>query len=335
MTTSDKRSDGLTKILFEDGTSRLTQVLFGADGSKSIVRREVVPNDQGNISYTGTTCLMGLAARGRSEPGICMPISTTTRCHACYFPTGENEQCFQIYFPIPKDEADPGNWGTLSQAVGKEECYRLAQRLADDGWDPKYLEPLLHVTKAIRIGFCTMDTHLERFSYGPNNRVVLVGDAAHPPVPHLGQGAQQGLEDAGILVELLKTICIDTSGHLDLTQFANAMKLYDKMRVPRTTELVDQGTFVGAMQQKRADCERYNRVKEQLIQRDVFFHETMPVMFVGAAYDYRKDVQDMLKLELFDPNIKDIASTKKEEGPVDPFRLSTQPTVPANVTTEA
>ena len=74
-----------------------------------------------------------------------------------------------------------------------------------------------------------MDTHLERFSYGPNNRVVLVGDAAHPPVPHLGQGAQQGLEDAGILVEILKTICIDTNGHLDLTQFANAMKLYNNV----------------------------------------------------------------------------------------------------------
>ena len=321
--TSDQRADGLTEISFEDGTKRLTQVLFGVDGAKSRVREEVLPGDKGKISYTGTTCLMGMAVRGREERGICMTSSSTTKCHGYYFPTGEDEQCFQIYFPIPKDEANPGNWGTLSEGVCKEECRKLAERLANDGWDAKYLEPLHHVTKAIRIGFCLMDEHLEHFAYGPNKRVVLLGDAAHPPIPYLGQGAQQGLEDVGVLVELLKKICLDDNGSLDLTRFSDAMTLYEKMRIPRTSDLIDQGTHVGALQQKRATCEKYNRVKEQLIQRDVFFHETLPVMFVGAKYDYKQDVHDVLE------GTPDFPSTTERED------QSSQPTASMNLSVKA
>lgn len=37
-----------------------------------------------------------------------------------------------------------------------------------------------------------------------NGRVIIIGDAAHPMLPHLGQGAGQALEDAEALGTLLR-----------------------------------------------------------------------------------------------------------------------------------
>jgi hypothetical protein len=37
-----------------------------------------------------------------------------------FFPTAENEQCFQFHMPIPEDQANSMNWGNLIDAVLKE-----------------------------------------------------------------------------------------------------------------------------------------------------------------------------------------------------------------------
>ena len=55
--------------------------------------------------------------------------------------------------------------------------------------------------------------------------------------------------------------------------------------------------WTGEMRQKRADNKKYNQVKEELIKRDVFFHETTMEMFPGATYDYRQDVKRVLDEE--------------------------------------
>ena len=42
---------------------------------------------------------------------------------------------------------------------------------------------------------------------GAEGRVMLLGDAAHPPVPYIGQGAMMAMEDVGVLGRLLKHYC--------------------------------------------------------------------------------------------------------------------------------
>jgi 2-polyprenyl-6-methoxyphenol hydroxylase-like FAD-dependent oxidoreductase len=283
-------------MFFEDGTRRLTKVLFGADGSRSQVREEVAGKTS-KLRYTGVTCLMGTADLPRESRGICFPSSITTKCHGCFFPTSEKEQCFQFHFPLPAEDthAQGGGWGTLSENVGKEECGKLAAKLREDGWDEKYLGALENVRMAIKIGFSLLEPQLKHFVYGPQGRVVLLGDAAHPQVPYIGQGAQQGIEDAGVIMMLLKNLCVDGKGNFSLTNFGPAMDIYQKMRLPRTAEILNNAKIQGRMQQKRADSVTYNRCKEELIKRDVFFHETMPVMFPGARYDYKAAVENVLK----------------------------------------
>jgi 2-polyprenyl-6-methoxyphenol hydroxylase-like FAD-dependent oxidoreductase len=72
------------------------------------------------------------------------------------------------------------------------------------------------------------------WSKGP---VVLVGDAAHPMRPHLGQGGCQGLEDAAIL-----------AGFVDLSSdLATAFTRFATFRRPRVQSLVRESTRIGQL----------------------------------------------------------------------------------------
>lgn len=292
----NSRKDGLVEISFEDGTHRVAHILFGADGTKSKVR-ETVAGVASKLNYTGNTCLMGISTLPRSSRGICFPSASTTKCHAVFFPTGEKEQCFQFHFPTPPELTDEGSWGQLTEKETPEACHELAQNLRADGWDEKYLAPLDHVTNAIRIGFCLLEPGLEKLVYGEQGRIVLLGDAAHPPVPYIGQGAQQGLEDAGVLALVLQSLCVDENKEFKMDNFAMAMKMYEKIRLPRVTDILEKAKTFGQWQQKRANTESYKRMKEEMIQRDVFYHETLPIMKPGATYDYKAAVTEMLKNE--------------------------------------
>lgn len=307
VTKKDDENNELVDITFRDGTHRKTRLLFGADGTHSIVRELVTRSSSSSstassssssskLEYSGVTCVMGLASCPKEEQGICSPSAMTTKCHAVFFPTGDNEQCFQFYFPVSHEQSDPGNWGTLSDAVGKEECQTLAQRLRDDGWEERYLQPLEQMTRSVRIGFCSLQPYLETW-VSNHNKCVLVGDAAHPPLPYTGQGAQMGLEDAGTVALLLKAYCLEPDGSLNLLDddqhdnLKRAMHMYEQLRIPRTREVHQCAIQLGDRQQKRADNRNYARKQRMMIQRQVFFHETLPEMLPGATFDYRLAVE--------------------------------------------
>jgi salicylate hydroxylase len=61
----------------------------------------------------------------------------------------------------------------------------------------------------------------------PKGGVAIVGDAAHPTLPFLAQGAAMGLEDAWVLADLM--------GRMDL---ADAFAVYQSRRRPRCTRIV-------------------------------------------------------------------------------------------------
>lgn len=179
-----EQDNGLIEVVFQDGTQRQTQLLFGCDGAHSGVRECVAANAT-SLEYTGVTCLMGISDCPAQTKGISFPSSPSKGLHAVYFPTGPNEQCFQVHWPIPVEEANSGNWGNLSDTMSKKECEELAVKLQEGGWHERYIEPLHHVTHAVRVGFALMKPRLKQWAYGKNKRIVLVGDAAHPPVPYM------------------------------------------------------------------------------------------------------------------------------------------------------
>ncbi|KAJ1543324.1 hypothetical protein HK096_008573, partial [Nowakowskiella sp. JEL0078] len=247
--------------------------------------------------YTGMTCLMGVAPIPSPKPGIKFPSSTTTKCHSCFYPTGENETVFQLYFP---EEEKPETWKILSEEEGKLECSKLVDRFKTDGWDKQFIEPLENATNVIRVGLRARDP-IPRWR-DLTNHVILLGDAAHPPVPYIGQGAMMAIEDVGILLKLIEEIAITKSEStsdiiINHEKMDTVLTLYEELRIPRTTEMLANSNALGRMQLERAQNPSNWQImwKEWKIWADVMVNGTLPIMWRGAGYNYRTAVASKLE----------------------------------------
>jgi 2-polyprenyl-6-methoxyphenol hydroxylase-like FAD-dependent oxidoreductase len=80
--------------------------------------------------------------------------------------------------------------------------------------------------------------------------VTLLGDAAHPTTPNLGQGACQALEDAVVLAHCLSE---------DARAIEASLRKYEDIRLPRTTEIVRKSWQAGKVLQ--ADSPTLERLR--------------------------------------------------------------------------
>lgn len=78
---------------------------------------------------------------------------------------------------------------------------------------------------------------LKRWSKG---RVTLLGDAAHPMLPNLGQGGAQALEDAVVLSQFIQR---------QPTNIQQMCKQYEQIRIPRTTRVINSSRGMAKIMQ--------------------------------------------------------------------------------------
>ncbi|KAI0093159.1 hypothetical protein BDY19DRAFT_982954 [Irpex rosettiformis] len=96
-------------------------------------------------------------------------------------------------------------------------------------------------------------------------RVVLIGDAAHPTSPHLGQGANQSFEDIDLLTELLDKYNPSTASPSTSTLEALFTE-FETARIPRSSAMVKGARALGesrVVQGVDACIERNNKVRIQ------------------------------------------------------------------------
>jgi 2-polyprenyl-6-methoxyphenol hydroxylase-like FAD-dependent oxidoreductase len=70
-------------------------------------------------------------------------------------------------------------------------------------------------------------------------RVTLLGDAAHPMTPNMGQGACQAIEDA-----LVWAACLQNATNMEV-----ALRAYEKKRIKRTAAIVRRSRTIGRVAQ--------------------------------------------------------------------------------------
>ncbi|KAJ3294961.1 hypothetical protein HDU79_010034 [Rhizoclosmatium sp. JEL0117] len=278
----------LTRLTFVDGQSVTAKLVFGADGVKSQVRHFLFPEAE-EPKYTGVTTLMAVSRSKDlvNDPplpeGIHFISSVTSKFHACMYPLPNNETNVQIYLHTPEN---PESWGKLTPEEMKREAKEMEERLRRDGWDERFIAPWKDPETVIRVGLRAREP-LQTWGKG---RIVLLGDAAHPPVPYIGQGAMQAIEDAGVLALLLKRFCIQNSA-LVLDNFDAVLHYYEQIRVERCTAVLRNSHVLGEMNQRRADSWFYNLQYEWSIWGQVLLGGHLPIMKVGACYDYHEEVE--------------------------------------------
>lgn len=85
-------------------------------------------------------------------------------------------------------------------------------------------------------------------------KVVLIGDASHPTLPHLAQGAAQAVEDSAVLAHLLCKVS-------STTQIPEMLKLFERCRKTRCEELVDMAYQNGKRMHLASGAEMEERDK--------------------------------------------------------------------------
>lgn len=210
-------------VLLSNGDTLDCDVLIGADGIHSAIRARMLddgpPRYQGYTSVRGRTSGSTLGQRGHVVNGRGIQLFVA--------PVGGDT----LYWTA-KITAPPGKW----PAMGPEQA-RLALLDALRDWYPPVVDL---VRDADPEEIVVTDIHdRDPAPRWVDGRVALLGDAAHPMVPALGQGANMALEDAVVLTGAL-------DAHEDV---CDALDAYARERLDRTASVVLTSRRQGALDQ--------------------------------------------------------------------------------------
>lgn len=194
--------------------------LVGADGLHSATRRQLL-ND-GEPRYAGYTSWRGVVDRGNQWPAGQMSESW-----------GRGAR-----FGLVSINGDRLYWfATANGPTGGRETSKSELLERFGSWH----EPIGTVIEAtpqdviLRTDIADREP-VSRWGEGP---ATLIGDAAHPMTPNLGQGGCQGIEDAVVL-----DLCL--SKGLDI---ASAFRDYESRRMKRTARVVNEARRFGRVGQ--------------------------------------------------------------------------------------
>lgn len=127
---------------------------------------------------------------------------------------------------------------------------------------------------------------------------MLLGDAAHPPVPYIGQGAMMAVEDAGVLSLLLQRLCRpQPTAPFDMTQWESALRVYEAVRIPRTTAVYRSSHALGRSQQARMherDDPAAARAQEERLRSEVKQFGTLKDLRAASNFDCQLDAEKAL-----------------------------------------
>lgn len=201
-------------VTFASGESATADVVVAADGIHSALRGHVAPPSTPTPS--GSMAYRGLVPAGLVPE---WPLGTShlwmgQRKHFLVYTVRSGSLVNYVGF-VPTDSELRESWS----APGDPDVLR--EEFA--GWDPRVEELLSHVTSTFRWGLYDREP-LARWTTG---RLALMGDAAHPMLPHLGQGANQSIEDAAALATVLGGVTARTA--------PEALTAYERLRLPRTS----------------------------------------------------------------------------------------------------
>jgi 2-polyprenyl-6-methoxyphenol hydroxylase-like FAD-dependent oxidoreductase len=212
--------DGTHAILhLADGSIARGDVLIGADGVASIIRRQLHPHEA-PPRPSGYFALRG------ASPAVSLMEG---RQFIAYFGSGievgvvqASETMVYWYISLLADEVKCG-----SLDVGS-----VFQRFTS-AFDRRFLA-IARTAVDMRLDELFVREPLSRWGAG---LVTLLGDAAHPMLPHTGQGAAQALEDA---VTLGRTLA--TSGNR-----MSALREYERRRAGAAAQVVRMGPRIARL----------------------------------------------------------------------------------------
>ena len=233
-----EQSAAAARLTFANGETAEADVVIAADGIHSALQKYVVepkpPEYSGVRSYRGLIASDKLPGWREAAHQVWMGEGK----HFIVFPVRAGRLLNYVGF-VPSKDAKAESWS----AVGDRG--ELASAFV--GWDA----PVVRLLEAIESCFWWGLYDRKPLQSWTNGRLALLGDAAHAMLPHLGQGANQAIEDGVALAVLL-----EGRKPADVSAI---LPQYEKMRRVRTDVIQAEARKNGL---------RYDSKYEDLGQRD-------------------------------------------------------------------
>ena len=253
------------RVTFANGASAEADIVIAADGIHSELRPYVFPPSR--PVFHGSVAYRGLVPHDRIPhwPIERWQMWLGTGKHFLAFPVRAGQMINYVGF-VPADEEMKESWS----APGDPDVLR--REFA--GWDPRIAELLQHVQVTFR--WALYDR--EPLPTWTNGRLSLLGDAAHPMLPHLGQGANQSIEDGMALATIL--------ARANRTTALAALLVYERLRRERVAQ-VQRGARENGMRYDSAYSDLGVRDAEiaahAAFRRRLYDHDVVPDALAAAA----------------------------------------------------
>ncbi len=217
--------DAGTILRFEDGSTEAADVVIAVDGLRSVIRDILFDTPQPTFS--------GHVAWRALVPGDRLSPRATERSNVNHIGPGQN----LVTYPIRGTSlvnivalTRAGGW-TEESWNAKAAPVELAETF--EGWTPYVTEAIAAIGEddLFRWGLFVRSP----LAHWVKGRVALLGDAAHPMLPYMGQGASSAIEDAVVLGR-----CFSKA-----SEPLEALALYERARVKRCAFLQAESNVGG------------------------------------------------------------------------------------------
>jgi salicylate hydroxylase len=181
----ENAEDGAS-VLLEDGRTETARLVVAADGLHSVARRRLVGDDVVSshyVAYRAAVPIERVRDNGIGEKDVTVYVGP--RCHFVQYALRGGDMFNQVaVFQSPKAVAGQVDWGT------------------PDELDTAFAATCDNVRKGIPLMW--RDRWWQMLDRDPvetwvHGRVALLGDAAHPPLQYMAQGAIMAIEDGWVL----------------------------------------------------------------------------------------------------------------------------------------
>ncbi|NSL86185.1 NAD(P)-binding protein [Chitinophaga sp. Mgbs1] len=213
-------------LTFDDATTACADFVIGADGFHSVLRRCVA--DQSVPVYSGYAAFRAIvpAHRLRSEPldGLTKWWGHDRFIISYFLSKRKDHFYFAAGIPVDQWKGNSHREATLEELLSGFEGFHPAVQSFLQVSEQHTLWPLFE-RPAINNWY--------------HERIVLLGDASHPMLPHMAQGAVMAIEDAAVLIR-----CLDSAGNADW-QTVTARYAHNRQeRIKRIKEHSSENTWL-------------------------------------------------------------------------------------------